>query len=75
MPMKEGTLYYLYFIDVFTRKIIGRSMSPRMRKQVIFDSFLKAFGKVQTGPRLIMHTDQDSQYIRIKIQTVSRKIK
>lgn len=73
IPLKEGTLYLSVFIDVCTRKIVGWSMSPRMKDQLVVDSFLQAFGKEQPGPGLIIHTDQGSQYTGTKFQSVLRK--
>lgn len=48
-------------------------MSPRMKDQLVVDSFLQAFGKEQPGPWLIIHTDQGSQYTSAKFQSVLRK--
>ncbi len=50
-------LYLSIFIDICTRKIVGWSMSPRMKGQLVVDSFLQAFGKEQPGPGVIIHTD------------------
>ncbi|MBE9911181.1 DDE-type integrase/transposase/recombinase [Enterococcus mundtii] len=57
ITLKEGTLYLSIFIDICTRKIVGWSMSPRMKGQLVVDSFLQAFGKEQPGPGVIIHTD------------------
>lgn len=48
-------------------------MSPRMKDQLVVDSFLQAFGKEQPGPGVIIHPDQGSQYISTKFQSVLRK--
>ncbi|QED63483.1 transposase [Enterococcus durans] len=48
-------------------------MSPRMKDQLVVDSFLQAFGKEQPGPGLIIHTDPGSQYTGTKFQSVLRK--
>lgn len=50
IPLKEGALYLSVFIDVYTRKIVGRTMSLRMKDQLVVDSFLQVFGKEQPGP-------------------------
>ncbi|NMP59254.1 DDE-type integrase/transposase/recombinase [Enterococcus mundtii] len=57
ITLKEGTLYLSIFIDICTRKIVGWSMSPRMKGQLVVDSFLQAFEKEQPGPGVIIHTD------------------
>ncbi len=61
------------FIDVCTRKIVGWAMSPRMKTQLVVDSFLQAFRKEQPKPGLIIHTDQGSQYTSAKFQEKVRK--
>ena len=48
-------------------------MSPRMKDQLVVDSFLQAFGKEHPEPGLIIHTDQGSQYTGTKFQAVLRK--
>ena len=50
IPLKEGALYLSVFIDVCTRKIVGWTMSLRMKDQLVVDSFLQVFGKEQPGP-------------------------
>lgn len=58
IPTKEGTLYLAVNIDVFSRKIVGWSMSSRMQDKLVIDCFLQASGKEQPQSGLIVHTDQ-----------------
>jgi putative transposase len=58
IPTKEGTLYLAVNIDVFSRKIVGWSMSSRMQDKLVIDCFLQASGKEQSQSGLIVHTDQ-----------------
>ncbi|MBU6001585.1 DDE-type integrase/transposase/recombinase, partial [Lactococcus lactis] len=57
IPTKEGTLYLAVNIDVFSRKIVGWSMSSRMQDKLVRDCFLQACGKEHPQPGLIVHTD------------------
>ena len=61
IPTKEGTLYLAVNIDVFSRKIVGWSMSSRMQDKLVRDCFLQACGKEHPQPGLIVHTDQDKK--------------
>lgn len=48
-------------------------MSPRMKDQLVVDSFLQAFGKKQPGSGVIIHIYKGSQYTSTKFQSALRK--
>ncbi len=58
----EGFLYPAVFLDVFTRRVVGFSTSPRMTEELAMDAFQKAWGMTHPGKGLIVHTDQGSQF-------------
>ncbi len=66
----EGTLYLSTFIDSYTRKVVGWSMSSRIKESIAIDAFLQAYGKEQPEEGLIIHTDQGSQYTSYNFRTV-----
>lgn len=70
IPTKEGALYLAVNIDVFSRKIVGWSMSSRMQDKLVMDCFLQACGR----ERLIVHTDQGSQYTSSRYQSILRQV-
>ncbi|MFK4936591.1 IS3 family transposase [Lactococcus garvieae] len=74
IPTKEGTLYLAVNIDVFSRKIVGWSMSSRMQDKLVIDCLLQASGKEQPQADLIVHTDQGSQYTSSRYQSTLRQI-
>ena len=74
IPTKEGTLYLAVNIDVFSRKIVGWSMSSRMHDKLVRDCFLQACGKEHPQPGLIVHTDQGSQYTSSRYQSTLRQV-
>ncbi len=74
IPTKEGTLYLAVNIDVFSRKIVGWSMSSRMQDKLVRDCFLQACGKEHPQPGLIVHTDQGSQYTSSRYQSTLRQV-
>ena len=61
IPTKKGTLYLAVFVDLFSRKAVGRSMSNKMKDTLVIDAFLQDYGKERPNTGLIVHTDQGSQ--------------
>jgi putative transposase len=64
VPTQEGFLYLSVFLDLFTRKIVGHSMSDTMVCDLVIDSLdmgLKRQG-LATAADLTTHTDRGSQY-------------
>ena len=59
---QEGWLYLVDIQDVFSRRIVGWSMSERMTTELVCDAWRMAVGRHGT-PRL-HHSDQGSQYTR-----------
>ena len=58
----EGWLYFAAFIDLFSRKVVGWSMSERMTADLVVDAFrMGLFRQKRKAPRLV-HSDRGSQY-------------
>ncbi len=74
IPTKEGTLYLAVNIDVFSRKIVGWSMSSSVQDKLVRDCFLQACGKEHDHPGLIVHTDQGRQYTSSRYQSPLRQV-
>lgn len=70
IPTNEGTLYLSTFIDLFTRKVVGWSMSSRIKESIAIDAFLQAYGREQPQSGLVIHTDQGSQYTSYNFRAV-----
>ncbi|WP_341787366.1 IS3 family transposase [Rickettsia endosymbiont of Cantharis rufa] len=62
MPTGEGWLYLATVIDLFSRKIIGWSMSNNMRADLVNNALLMAIWQRKPAKGLIWHTDRGSQY-------------
>lgn len=60
IPTAEGWLYLAGIQDVFSRRIVGWSMSDRPTKALVCDAWLMAVG--QRGAPRLHHSDQGSQY-------------
>lgn len=56
----EGRLYLTVIIDLFSRQVVGWSMKPHMRQDLVIDALRMAWFRRQPAPGLIMHTDRGS---------------
>lgn len=59
---QEGWLYLAVVIDLFSRKVVGWSMSPRMKASLVCDALRMAIWQRKPKPGLIVHSDRGSQY-------------
>jgi putative transposase len=57
----EGWLYLCVFIDLFSRKVVGWSMSSRMTADLVVNAFLMGVFRQRQAPRMV-HSDRGSQY-------------
>src|SRR5690606_22512841 len=54
---REGWLYLAVVIDLFSRKVVGWSMSSRMKAKLVCDALRMAVWQRQPQPGLIVHSD------------------
>lgn len=59
---QEGWLYLAVVIDLFSRKIVGWSMSSRMKASLVCDALKMALWQRKPKPGLIVHSDRGAQY-------------
>ncbi len=59
---QEGWLYLAVVIDLFSRKVVGWSMSSRMSAQLVCDALTMALWQRKPNAGLIHHSDRGSQY-------------
>ncbi len=59
---QEGWLYLAVVIDLFSRKVVGWSMSSRMKTDLVCDALKMALGHRKPQKGLIVHSDRGSQY-------------
>ena len=59
---QEGWLYLAVVIDLFSRKVVGWSMSSRMKAALVCDALRMAIWLRRPPPGLIVHSDRGSQY-------------
>jgi len=58
----EGWLYVSAVIDLFSRRVVGWSMSATMTAQLVADALLMAVWRRGKPRELLHHSDQGSQY-------------
>jgi putative transposase len=58
----EGWLYAAAVIDLFSRRVVGWSMSASMTAQLVTDALLMAIWRRGKPNALLHHSDQGSQY-------------
>jgi len=62
IPTREGWLYLAAILDLYSKLIVGWSMSRRMTKKLVLDALQMAVDRRRPGPGLIHHSDQGRQY-------------
>lgn len=58
----EGWLYLAVVMDLASRRIVGWSMSERMKAGLVCDALRSAYWQRKPAAGLLMHTDRGSQY-------------
>jgi putative transposase len=64
----EGWLYVAAVIDLFSRRVVGWSMSPSMTAQLVIDALLMAIWRRGRPDALLHHSDRGSQYTSEQFQ-------
>lgn len=59
---QEGWLYLAVVIDLYSRKVVGWSMSTRMKASLVCDALKMALWQRKPEPGLIVHSDRGIQY-------------
>ena len=62
IPTSKGWLYLATVIDLYSRKVVGWSVSSRMQAKLVNDALLMAVWQRKPAKGLIWHTDRGSQY-------------
>jgi transposase InsO family protein len=62
LPTRQGWLYLAVVIDLFSRAVVGWSMSRRIDQKLTLDALDSAYISRKPEPGLIVHSDQGVQY-------------
>jgi putative transposase len=66
----EGWLYLAVVIDLFSRQVVGWSMKPHMRTDLVTDALRMAWFRRCPQAGLIFHSDRGSQYCSHEFQAM-----
>jgi putative transposase len=66
----EGWLYVAAVIDLFSRRVVGWSMSASMTAQLVTDALIMAIWRRGKPDALLHHSDQGSQYASEQFQSL-----
>jgi putative transposase len=58
----EGWLYFAVIIDLYSRLVVGWSMSERMTAQLVCDALKMAMWRRRMPPNVIAYSDRGSPY-------------
>jgi len=59
---RKGVLFLATVIDLYSRKVVGWSMSDKQNRHLVKDALMMAINSRKPKPGLIHHTDQGIQY-------------
>jgi len=69
----EGWLYLAVIIDLYSRLVVGWSMSERMTAQLVCDALKMAMWRRHMPTNVIVHTDRGSQYCSAAYQNLLKE--
>lgn len=69
----EGWLYLAVILDLFSRKVVGMSMSERLKKEVVVVALNQALGRRDVSGELLHHSDKGCQYTSSEFQGLLKK--
>ncbi len=70
----EGWMYLACVVDLYSRKVVGWSMSSRMTKELVLDALQMAIHQRHPSKKLLHHSDRGSQYCSEKYQNLLKEI-
>lgn len=62
IPTRKGVLYLAILLDLYSRQVVGWSMSKNPDRYLVRDALLMAIKQRKPKPGLLHHTDQGAQY-------------
>jgi len=71
----EGWLYLCVILDLYSRAVIGWSMSERIQSKLVEDSIISATKRRSYASNVIFHSDKGSQYCSDKVTQLLKTLK
>jgi putative transposase len=69
----EGWLYLAVVLDLFSRRVVGRATSDRLKRDLAVEALRRALAARNPAPGLVHHSDRGSQYCSVDYQALLRK--
>jgi len=73
IPTREGWLYLCAILDLYSRAVVGWSMSERMKGDLVSDALEMALLRRDPKAGMLLHSDQGSQYTSETYQQILKK--
>jgi transposase InsO family protein len=73
LATEEGWLYLAVVIDLYSRQLVGWSMSERMKATLVCDALMMALFRRAMPRGVIVHSDRGSQYCAHRFQRLLSK--
>jgi transposase InsO family protein len=70
IPTDEGWLYLASTMDLFSRRVVGWSMSPTLHASLVVDALRMAIEQRRPSAGLIHHSDRGVQYASVEFRAV-----
>ncbi|WP_448216494.1 IS3 family transposase [Endozoicomonas sp. 2B-B] len=70
---REGWVYLAAVVDLFSRKVVGWSMSNRMTTELPLEALRMAYWGRKPGDGVMHHSDRGSQYASLEYQNQLRE--
>ena len=64
----EGWLYLAIVLDLFNREVVGWSLKPRMKADIVTDALSMAWFRRKPAAGLVHHSDRGSQYASAEVR-------
>jgi putative transposase len=69
----QGWLYLAVVMDLYSRRIVGWSMSRRINRHLVLNALNMALGQRRVEGELIHHSDRGAQYLSDDFQALLKK--
>jgi len=69
----QGWLYLAVVMDLYSRRIVGWSMSRRNNRQLVLNAMHMALGRREVSSQLIHHSDRGAQYLSDDFQLLLKR--
>jgi len=73
IPTTEGWLYLAVMMDLYSRRIVGWSMSNRLQESLVINAMRMSLFRRKVKSSLLLHSDRGSQYASDNFQNLLKE--